>query len=288
MNSIPVLNNLQINEEGVQFHFPQSLFSGNKWKFRGGNLCAWNTAIIPKVQNREIIVDPVIGRILIGVNDNNEALSIKDNLLMTYTYGAAGNVGCHPVSRTPPPQELNNETVNPPINVFYRANPNGLRDALSNLQDSTSPTLIEIMDSMVYTLDLGDPLITGIKVEDGGPNLQLNRSLIIRSSGHQRPVIKLKVPLRFRPANVVGSTPEEQNKFDAVMDNLTVHLEGLYITRDDTFPPDAPLIARAALNSLEIVNCTLDPGGSRKLDGTIMGSRYPMRNSTELKMPYGF
>lgn len=284
--SDPQLGDLEISDAGLQFHFSSS-FEGDKWTFRGDNLCAWNSAVVPEVQNREIILDPDIGRILIGVKTNTEALDVKKNLLLTYTYGAVGPVGAHPISRSSIPTKWNNETVTHKT-VKYQVNPNGLRDELNNIQDSTSPIVIEIKDSMVHTLDLSDPSLTGIKNEDGGPNLQLNRSLIIRAADDQRPIIKLKKPLRFRPTNVAGSSQDEQDKFDDVMNNLTVRLEGLYITRDSSFPANAPLIARAALNSLEIINTTLDPGGSKKLDGTAAGSRLLMRNSIELKKPYGF
>ena len=54
------------------------------------------------------------------------------------------------------------------------------------------------------------------------------------------------------------------------MSTLTVRLEGLYITRGQTFPPDPgahdePLIARAAVNSLELINCTLDPASYKSI-----------------------
>jgi hypothetical protein len=61
-------------------------------------------------------------------------------------------------------------------------------------------------------------------------------------------------------------------------------LEGLYITRDAIFPDGEPLIARAAINSLEIKGCTLDPGGSLMLSG----NRAPIKTSIDLKIPYGF
>ncbi len=283
----PGLYDLVINDNGLQFHLPESSFNGDKWTFRGDNLCAWNSAVVPEIKNREIIIDPVIGRILIGVDTNAEALDIKKNLLLTYTYGAVGKVGAHPISRSATPAEWNGEAVILK-SVNFHLNPNGLRDALNNIQDSTKPIVIEINDSMVHTLDLSDPLLVGTKNEDGGPNLQLNRSLIIRAADDQRPIIKLKTPLRFRPTNVAGSSTDEQNKFDAIMNNLTVRLDGLYITRDESFPADTPLIARAALNGLEILNSTLDPGGSKKFDGTGGGTRLPMKTSLELKSPYGF
>ena len=40
------------------------------------------------------------------------------------------------------------------------------------------------------------------------------------------------------------------------------------MTRSEGFPAGEPLIARAVLEALEIVDCTLDPGGWARLDGS--------------------
>ena len=82
--------------------------------------------------------------------------------------------------------------------------------------------------------------------------------------------------LRVRPKNVAEAA------------SLTLRLEGLYLTRDELFPVNAPLIARTAINRLEIVDCTLDPGGQKLLDGTVEGKRKPLRHSLELRQGYGF
>lgn len=294
----PNLESLDISDVGLQLHLPEFNFPGEIWprpedpqfwSVRGTNLCAWEIGLHPPLNNREIAIDPVIGRIVIGVGTEEEGNALVDYLLLTYTYGAVGPVGAHPISRPSSPQEWKGESVEI-REVNFHANHNGLRDELSNIQNSPLPIVIEIHDSMTHELDLSDPAIMGTRDEDGGINLQLNRSLIIRAADGHRPIIKLAQPLRFRPTNVKGANDDEQKQFDAVMSDLTVRLEGLYLTRgsnwNSTFsePEKEPLIARAALHSLEIIDCTLDPGGYRKLDGT-RARIYP---SIKLKEPYGF
>jgi hypothetical protein len=190
-------------------------------------------------------------------------------------------VGSHPVSVSPAPTEWNDE---PFIvrTVDFHADPDSLRKALDTIATETSPVIIEIADSMTHELDLAS--VIGTVVEDGGPNLLLNRTVIIRAADDQRPVVNLARPLRFRPLKVKGVDTEEQKKFDAIMDHLTVRLEGLYLARGESFPAGEPLIARATLNGLEIVRCTLDPGGYRQLDG----NRAAIRDSLVLQKPYGF
>ena len=117
---------------------------------------------------------------------------------------------------------------------------------------------------MTYSLDIG--AIDNRPDEDGKSYLPLNRSLIIRAASGQRPVIKLVQPLRFRPQKVKGDNADEQEDLNALMSLLTVRLEGLYLTRGDSWTNTDALIERAALNKLEILDCTLDPGGHKKLD----------------------
>ncbi len=52
------------------------------------------------------MIDPVRGRVLIGValvgavgDPQPRAEALRDHLLVTYTYGAPGPVGAHPISR---------------------------------------------------------------------------------------------------------------------------------------------------------------------------------------------
>lgn len=273
------LESLDISDVGLQLHLPEDSFSDYKWAFRGDNLCAWEKGIAPPLKDREIAIDPVIGRIMVGVNTSEEADAL-DHILVTYTYGAVGPVGAHPVGRSTV-DTWNDEPVEKRT-VNFHDNPSGLQDALIDIQNSTSPILIEIQDSMVHELDLG--AVSGTADEGGNPSLQLNSSLIIKASDNQRPIIRLVRPLRFRPTNVKGASEEEQAQFDAVMSGITVRLEGLYLARGTGFPTNQPLIARCALNRLEIIGCTLDPGGYEKLDGT----RESVYRSVEVDNSYGF
>ncbi len=277
------LDALDIADVGLQFHFPQDPFNTDGWSLRGEDLCCAEAVLSPSLENREIAVDPVIGRAVIGVNDDTEAGALKEHLLITYTYGAVGPVGAHPVSRPPAPRKFNDIKVFT-IDVKPGDGPDGLKNALdqAEIHEAPAPVVIRIFSNIVYTLDIQD--ITGVQDIDGNYNILLNQSLIIRAADDFRPIIKLVKPLRFRPKNVKGTTEEEQKKFDAEMAILTVRLEGLYITRDESYSSDDPLIARAALNRLEIIGCTLDPGGFAKHDGT----REDIYKSLELIKGYGF
>jgi len=278
------LTTVLFTDVGLQFHLPQVTFPNDIWKVRGANLCAWEGGLRPPLKNREVAVDPVIGRVLFGVNSAAEAVALDDFLSVTYTEGAIGPIGAHPVSRPAPPTTWKDEVVNK-VTVDLRTNPNGLRDALNNLPARNQPLLIEIEDSLTHDLDIA--AVAGVVTELDGvtsrPNLALNRTLIIRAASGCRPVIRLANPLRFRPANVVGASPAQQDTLDAVMRNLTVRLEGLFIT--GTSAVGEPLIARAALSSLEILDCTLDPGGFQNYDGTRAAPASP---AIRLSASYGF
>ena len=279
--ALPGLDDLDISSVGLQFHLPAAPFAGNAWTLRGANLCAWETPLRPVLRDREIAVDPVIGRFVIGVKTAAEAAALAQDLLITYTYGAVGPVGAHPISRPAAPETWNGEPVQLRT-VRLRQNPNGLRDALANLQSSTLPIAVEIDDSFVHDLDIA--AVVGALVESGQPNLRLNRTLIIRATTGNRPIVRLARPLRFRPANVVGASPAQQDQFDAVIAAMNVRLEGLYLARAAGFPAGAPLIARAAVNRLEITGCTLEPDGHLQLNG----ARAPIETSIDLRAGYGF
>jgi hypothetical protein len=72
----------------------------------------------------------------------------------------------------------------------------------------------------------------------------------------------------------------------ATTETPIVRLEGLYLAADEAagFLADAPLIGRAALARLEIIGCTLDPGGHALRDG----ARAPGRPGMRLENGYGF
>ncbi len=282
---------LEVADIGLQLHLPKSKFKDevwpnkqeeSSWLVRGANLCAWEKGVRPALKNREAVIDPEVGRILVGVGSYSEAKALKKHLLLTYTYGAVGPVGAHPISRDDAPKEWQGEKV-----IFkevnFHSDRNSLRNALNDLDQGISPIVITIQDSMVHMLDL--TAVRGVFTEDNKPNLKLSKTLVIRAADGKRPIVKLKQPLRFRPTNVHSTLPEEQKQFDVAMDKLTVRLEGIYLTRDKSFSPaKGPLIARAALNSLEIINCTLDPSEYKKFSGT----RTAIHTSMELSYPYGF
>jgi hypothetical protein len=291
------LSSLDLSEVGLQLHLPDSDFPDEvwptvgtpafQWKVRGANLCGWETGVVPALVDHELVIDPVIGRLLIRVEDEPKADALVSDLLLTYTYGAVGPVGAHPTSRGPVPEEWQIPSTSPNFRVVNLRENLLLKDALQNIHLATEPIVIEIQDSMTHVLYLSDiDLAEESLVEDGGLNLLVNSPLLIRAASNQRPIIELREPLRFRPANVASPTadPDEQREFDAVMARLNVRLEGIYLARSEDFASNEPLIARAALNRLELINCTLDPGGFRKFDGT----RAPILTSVELHEPFGF
>jgi hypothetical protein len=275
------LATLDIGDVGLQLHLPRTTFPLDIWTFRGANLCAWEDGLEPPLRDREIAIDPVTGRFVVGVMTTAEANAVRNGLLVTFTYGAVGPVGAHPISRMPAPDTWEGDAVDLRV-VDFHQNPNGLTQALNGIQNAPRPIVVEIQDSMVHDLDVA--AVGGTINEAGGPNLRLNRSLVIRAAAGERPIVRLARPLRFRPTKVVGATPAEQDALDAAISRLFVRIEGVQLTRGAGYPAGAPLIARASVHALELVDATLDPGGFRRLDGT----RTPLWPSLELVFPYGF
>jgi len=116
-------------------------------------------------------------------------------------------------------------------------------------------------------------------------SLRLNKPLLIRSQDDQRPIIQLVLPLAFRPSRVAGANADDQRQLDALMNSLTVRLEGIYLARGMDFPADEAIITRLALNSLELVGCTLEPGGFHYFNDKKLS---PILPSVRLREPYGF
>jgi hypothetical protein len=292
------LTTLDISDVGLQLHIPEAQFSGevwpreippSPWKIRGANLCAWERGLNPPLLDHEIAIDPVAGRIVIGIDDTLKADALEAKLLLTYTYGAAGPVGAHPITYAPLPAELDAPEAGANFKQvqFSSANPFVLRDALKEIQNNNKPFVIEIADSRTHVLDLTDIALSAVTINEKSlTSLALKASLTIRAADNQRPIIELKHPLGFRPLNVASLTanPREQKAFDAAMEKLNVRLEGVQLARTEGFLAGEPLIARAAVNRLELINCTLDPGGFRKLNG----DRAPILPSLKLFEPYGF
>lgn len=263
-------------DPGLTLHVPEDAFPATQWKIRGANLCAWEDGLRPELGAYEIAVDPVRGRIVFGVMKKAaEARVLRNQLLVSATYGFSGPTGAHPVSRPTTPASWLDEAPEV-VRVSFHTSETALSDALADLADAGRPFVIEIDDSMTHDLDIA--AVVGSANEAGQATLRLGHSLWIRAVGGQRPVIRLARPLSFRP-DVVGTALEA---------TLTVKLEGLYITRAAGFDAAAPLIARAALNELILEGCTLDPDGHVALDGSASGARQPIRDAAHLTNDYGF
>lgn len=259
-------------DPGLTLHLPQAQFGATTWKFRGANLCAWEEGLNPPLAEHEIVVDPARGRVVFGVaSQANEAVPLRDKLLVSATHGFSGPTGAEPISRAGAPATWL-EQMPQVTQVSFHNSPAALRNALANLASSGAPLIVEIQDSMTHELDLA--AVIGVGNEGGKSVLRLGRSLWIRAASGQRPVIKLARPLGFRP-DVVGTNLEK---------TLTVKLEGLYLTRGAGFGAGDALIERAALNQLIIDGCTLDPGGSLAFNG----ARQPIRDALKLTNDYGF
>ena len=248
-----------------------------RWTFRGDNLCAWETGLRRAVKSGELVIDPDLGRVLIGLDtaQQADALIAAENgtlvsrMFVSFTYGAPGPIGAHPVARSAPPSAT-------PVDLRRVGDvPGGmtLQSALNGLDVAASPVVIEIRDSFVHRVDLA--AVPGTSV-DGTVSLRLAHSLTIRAIGEQRPIVLLAQPLSMRPVVAGDATPFTPQ----------VRLEGLYLAPDTTapFPAGAALIERAAVARLEIVGCTLAPGGHGLRDG----SRAPMQPALRLVDGYGF
>jgi len=266
-------------DAGLNLFLPgseQPVFSTTTWTFRGDNLCAWEEGLRRPLRADEIVIDPDIGRIVFGVSNDAqrdaliaaEGTGFVPRIFVSFTYGAVGPVGAHPIVRTPPPADSA---------IDFRevsAMPGGLslQSQLADLDTATQPVVVEIRDSLVHALDIG--AIPGTLV-DGGVSLRLAQALTIRAADGHRPIVVLAQPLSFRPVNAADATTETP----------VVRLEGLYLSRDGAnFPGGAAVIGRAAVARLEILGCTLDPGGHRQRNG----DRAPLHPGLHLVNGYGF
>lgn len=266
-----------LGDVGLNLFLPQSeepVFSTTEWLFRGDNLCAWESGLRRPLRDGELVIDPDIGRVLFGVGNLAQRNALVDaagttaRIFASFTYGAAGPVGAHPVNRVfaPATAEV----------TLRRASalPGGtsLQDQLADLDIATQPVVIQIDDSLVHRIDI--TAVPGSAI-DGGNALRLAQSLTIRAADGQRPIVLLAAPLAFRPVDAA----------DATIATPAVRLEGLYIAPDPaSFPAASALITRAAVARLEVAGCTLAPGGHAQRDGT----RAPMQPAMQLANGYGF
>lgn len=258
----PALETAQAAEKfGLAVHMPL-LLPADQWKIRGANLCAWEEGLFPPLREHEMVIDPVHGRMLFGLKTSDEANAVRDNLLLSPTYGFSGPTGAHPIAR---PSVSNNPVI---VVDGHDATANSLQDVLDNLDTQIFPLIIEIHDSLTHSLNLSQPL-------------KLRGPLHIRAVSGQRPVIALTAPLNFRVHYTPGTNPQP-----VAVSEVNVTLEGLYLTRQGGFT--GALIQQAAVNRVQIENCTLDPGGSLALDGSLVGGRTPIRTSVLLDTGFGY
>lgn len=278
-----------LGDVGLHLFMPQSLAplllpappaTEWRWLFRGANLCAWESALRRPLRSGEIVIDPRIGRLLVGLDlpaQADELIAIEagqpvSRMFASFTYGAAGPVGAHPV------QHGRHAAAAPPAAADLRTVGDvgggmSLQAALNGLDAATMPVVIEIADSLVHDIDLA--LVPGTAI-DGTVSLRLAHDLTIRAAGEQRPIVRLAQPLSLRPVAAADATP----------DTPALRLEGLYLAPGAAagFPAGAALIDRAALARLEIIGCTLAPGGHSLRDG----SRAAMQPALRLANGYGF
>ncbi|HEB97435.1 MAG TPA: hypothetical protein ENI96_13515 [Sedimenticola thiotaurini] len=254
------------------------------WHLRGGDLFHWERCLNPPLRDYEIVVDPLLGRVLFGLVDRvGEADPLRDALQVSYRYGSPGPTGAQPVQRDATPAAWGDGPV-----TLRQVGGGGtaLTAALAGLGDAGAlpgPLIVEIRDSLTYDLD--PALVDGHGSEGGAPTLTPDFPLWIRATGGQRPVVRLARPLRFRPADLLGAGAAGR------MARLQVWLQGLHLTWDRSaaaFAGDAALIEQAALDRLLLDGCTLDPGGALQLDSDGDGIRQGMRPALRLGADYGF
>lgn len=276
----PAPSGVVLGDRPLTLHLPEATFSPlnpTDFTFRGANLCAWEDGLPRALGDLEIAIDPAIGRLAIGLNSSAAATDLEEALLCSASHGALGPVGAQPLTRD---NAWAGAPLPPPIRVG--AGLEDIHDVLADLQSASGPRVVELTESAIFDLDLST--IVGTLDEDGGPNLTLTHTLVIRAADGQRPILRLAQPLRIRPAALLASDPAGQTLLDDANAAITIRIEGLFVTRGPTFPAGAALIERAAVGALEIVDATLDPGGYSLLSG----ARAPIEPALRLREPYGF
>lgn len=228
-----------VSRLALELHLPDAPFSPfdpAEWRQRGARLIGWEKGLRRPLAEREIAIDPEIGRIVVAVRTAAQAAAVRDDLRVVFAYGSAGPVGAHPVDRAGEP---------PATRTVDAAG--ALVDALADLHTAAADTVIEIADDEIHDLDLAG--VGGTTAELGGPTLRLARSLTIRAADGRRPIVRLAQPLRARGLDGGRAA------------SLTLRLEGLHVTTGPGWAAGEPLIARADLGALMLEGCTLDPGG---------------------------
>ena len=117
-----------VSELALELHVPEGPFSPfdpADWTQRGANLCAWEEGLRTPLAEREIAIDPVVGRIVVAVRSEDQSDAVRDRLRAVFAYGAVGPVGAHPIDRPALPAAT--ATVGPGTS---------LEDALGDLQSA--------------------------------------------------------------------------------------------------------------------------------------------------------
>lgn len=263
---------LDLGDTGLQLYFPNSILDGVDWQIRADNLCAWEGGIARPLENNEISIDPMIGRMMIGLASAAERDVLvgaggEPTFFTGYSYGAVGSVGAHPISRDHAPAPGVELRIVEPL-----AGGLTLQSGLDNLHLATGPVIVEIRDSLVHSLN--PETLSGAQPEGPGVSVQLSHSLTIRAVSGARPVIRLARPLSVRPVD--PAAPQ--------VAAMALHLDGVFVTRGTGFPVTRGLITRAAVARLELTGSTLDPGGHMARDG----ARTPIRPALQLGNDFGF
>lgn len=232
----------RVSELALQLHVPEAVFEPfepSAWRFRGADLLGWERGLRPPLREREVAIDPRLGRVVVGVASAEHADALAEDLRVVFTYGAVGPVGAHPVDR-------HSEVA--ATAAVGGATGTTLQQALGDLQAATGEVVVEIGDDGVHDLD--PDAVAGTVDELGGPTLRLAQSLTVRAADGKRPIVRLARPLRFRGLDAGRAG------------RLRVDLSGLYVTRGPGWTDGDPLIARTDLALLTLDGCTLDPGGA--------------------------
>ncbi len=198
-----------------------------------------------------------------------DGAGVRSRLFASFTYGAAGPVGAHPVSRGLP---LDAPTVLP-LRVGEVTGGITLQAALAGLDTAA---------------DAGghrDPRQPGAPGRPGRTRRHRRRRHHLAAAGavaddprcRRTPADRAAGAAAVDAAGVAAAATPEQPR---------VRLEGLYLATDGDagFPAGAALIDRAAVARLEIIGCTLAPGGHSQRDG----SRAPLQPALHLVNGYGF
>lgn len=252
------------DEVGLRIHIEKGFFpewpanqdKDDNWVIRGEDLSCWENGLGRPLRKHEVAIDPINGRILFAIAPAN-ATDLIRTLRLSFTYGAVGDVGAHPIPRDIP-IEWQKEDV---YRLAISGGEQELEDALTDIKEKKTRVMITIEDSLIYELT--------------SSALELRNSLFIRAASYQRPIIRLANSLEFRPITIntidsETSPAEEQSagaKYTELAKRLRVRLEGLFLTRGESSATESPasspipLIKGVAINRLEIIHCTLDPGG---------------------------